>query len=195
MRIVAGEFKGRTLAPVPRRGVRPTADPVREALFNILGPGLRGRAFVDVASGTGAVGLEAYSRGARPVLLVEQDRQALDTIRRNLDRLGLDPRGSDELVVVPSEAGRFLRGPAKDLLPPAVGVFFLDPPYGEPRLARWIERIAAGGWLHADGLVVVEHRTGDAVAWGPLVPRWTRRYGDSTLSAAALTLPEDLEQQ
>jgi 16S rRNA (guanine(966)-N(2))-methyltransferase RsmD len=184
MRIVAGEFGGRTLAPVPRRGVRPTADPVREALFNILGPAVRDEPFVDVAAGTGAVGLEAYSRGARPVVLVEHDRHALDTIRKNLGRLGLDPRGGDGLVVVPEEAGKFLRGAARGLLPPRVGVFFLDPPYGEPRLPRWIEAIAAGGWLEEGGLVVVEHRSGDPVAWGPLAARWSRRYGDSTLSAA-----------
>ena len=195
MRIVAGEFKGRTLAPVPRRGVRPTADPVREALFNILGAEVRDEAFVDIAAGTGAVGLEAYSRGARPVVMVERDRHAADTIRRNLERLGLDPRGTDGLVLAFAEAGQWLRGAARDLLPPRVGTFFLDPPYGEPRLARWIEAIAHGGWLDDESLVIVEHRTGDPVAWGPLSARWTRRYGDSSLSAGGLPEPLADEQK
>jgi len=186
MRIVAGEFKGRTLAPVPRRGVRPTADPVREALFNILGPGVRDEAFVDIAAGTGAVGLEAYSRGARPVVLVENDRHAADTIRRNVERLGLDPCATDGLVLARAEAGQWLRSAARVLLPPRVGYFFLDPPYGEPRLARWIEAITDGDWLDDESLVIVEHRTGDPVAWGPLTARWSRRYGDSTLSAGGL---------
>jgi 16S rRNA (guanine(966)-N(2))-methyltransferase RsmD len=194
MRIVAGEFKGRTLAPVPRRGVRPTADPVREALFNILGAGVRGEAFVDLAAGTGAVGLEAYSRGARPVVLVENDRQAAETIRRNVERLGLDSRGSEGLTLAVAEAGQWLRGAARDLLPRRVGIFFLDPPYGEPRLARWIEAIAEGGWLDDESLVIVEHRTGGSVAWGPVSARWSRRYGDSTLSAGGLPAPSSDEQ-
>jgi 16S rRNA (guanine966-N2)-methyltransferase len=194
MRIVAGQFRGRTLAPVPRRGVRPTADPVREALFNILGAEVRDEAFVDIAAGTGAVGLEAYSRGARPVVLVENERHAAETIRRNLERLGLDPRGNEGLALAVAEAGHWLRGPARDLLPRRVGFFFLDPPYGEPRLARWIEAIAEGGWLDDECLVIVEHRTGDKVPWGPLSARWSRRYGDSTLSAGGLPVAPGDEQ-
>lgn len=194
MRIVGGEFRGRTLAPVPRHGVRPTADPVREALFNILGPAVRDEAFVDIAAGTGAVGLEAYSRGARPVVLVEHDRRAVETIRRNLQRLGLDPRSAAAPVLVAGEAGRWLRGAARELLPPRVGAFFLDPPYGEPRLGRWLEAIAEGGWLDGGGLVIVEHRTGDAVPWGPLTARWSRRYGDTTLSAGGPPVGSHHEQ-
>jgi 16S rRNA (guanine966-N2)-methyltransferase len=195
MRIVSGEFKGRTLAPVPRRGVRPTADPVREALFNILGAGVRDEAFVDIAAGTGAVGLEAYSRGARPVVLVENDRHAAETIRRNFERLGLDPRGAEGLVLAAAEAGQWLRGAARALLPARVGCFFLDPPYGERRLPGWLEAIAGGGWLDDESLVVVEHRTGDPVAWGSLSLRWSRRYGDTTLSAAGLHAADSEEQE
>ncbi len=195
MRIVSGEFKGRTLAPVPRRGVRPTADPVREALFNILGAGVSNQAFVDLAAGTGAVGLEAYSRGARPVVLVENDRHAVATIRRNLERLGLDPRGAEGLVLATVEAGQWLRNAARELLPPRVRCFFLDPPYGERRLSRWLEAIAGGGWLDDESLVIVEHRTGDPVEWGSLSPRWSRRYGDTTLSAAGLPAADSGEQE
>ncbi len=184
MRIVAGRFRGRTLAAVPRSGVRPTADPVREALFNILGDSIVDGPFVDIGAGTGAVGLEACSRGARPVLLIERDRQAVETIRRNVERLGLDPAGSDEVRIVSADALAWLRGAARQMLPAKVRTFFLDPPYGDPALARWIAAIAAGGWLEDDSLVVVEHRKGTLIGWGPLQVTWTRRYGDTALTAA-----------
>lgn len=178
MRIVAGRFRGHRLAPVPRRGVRPTADPVREALFNVLGDEVVGRPFLDLAAGTGAVGLEAFSRGAEPVLLVEKDRAALAVLRRNLDllRVADDPRLSVRAV----DAGRFL---SRGWDGPPLGVAYVDPPYGERALPRWLAALAAGAWLDGDSLVVVEHRSGDEVAAPGLEPLWTRRYGDSSLTA------------
>lgn len=184
MRIVAGRFRGRTLAAVPRQGVRPTADAVREALFNILGESIVDEPFVDLAAGTGAVGLEACSRGARPVFFIERDRRAAETIRRNLERLGLDPRGSEEVVVVAADALSWLRGPARSALPERVRTVFLDPPYDEPRVSRWIAAIAAGRWLVGGGLLVLEHRKGTQYDWGALSVVWTRRYGDTCLTAA-----------
>lgn len=179
MRIVGGTLGGRRLAPVPRRGVRPTADPVREALFNILGDRILGRPFLDLAAGTGAVGLEAVSRGADPVVLVESDRHALATIRRNVESLGLAQDG--RLRIVPLDCTRFLAGAAD---PSPVGVAFLDPPYGEPALERWIRLLVRGGWIDAESLIVVEHRAGSTVDLGELTLVWTRRYGDSALTAA-----------
>ncbi|MBP7146183.1 MAG: 16S rRNA (guanine(966)-N(2))-methyltransferase RsmD [Acidobacteria bacterium] len=185
MRIVAGEFGGRRLAPVPRRGVRPTADPVREALFNILGERVVGQAFVDLGAGTGAVGLEAFSRGARAVFLVERSREALATIRRNVELMAIDPEQARHLVIVAADVLPWLRGPALPALPAAVRFFFADPPYDDPRLARWVAAVAGTGRLAADGLLVVEHRTGRAVDPGPFRLEWSRRYGDSTLTALA----------
>lgn len=183
MRIVAGRFRGHHLAPVPRRGVRPTADPVREALFNILGARVIDAAFLDLAAGTGAVGLEALSRGAAPVYLVEHDAAALRVIRRNLELLRID-LAVDDLHVVPSDVGAWLAGPLKASLGQTIGVAFLDPPYGDPRLPRWIERIARSDLLDDESLVVVEHRTGDPPEFPGLDVRWTRRYGDTSLTAA-----------
>ncbi len=192
MRIVSGRYGGHHLASVPRRGVRPTADPVREALFNILGARVIDRAFVDVAAGTGAVGLEALSRGARPVFLVERDRAALGTIARNLELLHIPPAGNDELRVVKAEAGAWLSGAARREVPAGVGVAFFDPPYGERRLPEWITALCTSELLDEDSLVVVEHRTGEDPEFPGLVIRWTRRYGDTSLTAASL--PEDVQE-
>ncbi len=192
MRIVSGRYGGHHLASVPRRGVRPTADPVREALFNILGARVIDRPFLDVAAGTGAVGLEALSRGARPVFLVERDRAALSTIARNLELLHIPPSGNDELRVVKAEAGAWLSGAARRDVPPGLGVAFFDPPYGERRLPEWIDALSASELLDEDSLVVVEHRTGEDPRFPGLVIRWTRRYGDTSLTAASL--PEDVQE-
>ncbi len=180
MRIIGGAFRGRRLAPVPRHGVRPTADPVREALFNILGPRITGRPFLDLAAGTGAVGLEALSRGAEPIVLVERSRAALRVIAANLGRLDLedDPR----VTVVAADVGAFLDRPGG---PRPVGIAFLDPPWGERALPRWIERLGEGGWLDADSLVVVEHAARETPSLPGLEVVWQRRYGDSALTAAA----------
>ena len=181
MRIIGGALRGRRLAPAPRRGVRPTADPVREALFNILGPGIAGRPFLDLAAGTGAVGLEALSRGAEPVVLVERSRAALRVIAANLARLGLseDPR----IVVVAADVGAYLERCGG---PRPVGVAFFDPPWDTRRLPAWLDRLVGGGWLAPDSLVVVEHRTGDVPVLPGLEPVWDRRYGDSSLVGARL---------
>ncbi|MEN6526429.1 MAG: 16S rRNA (guanine(966)-N(2))-methyltransferase RsmD [Candidatus Polarisedimenticolia bacterium] len=179
-------FRGRRLAPPPKRGVRPTADPVREALFNILGPSVADRPFLDLAAGTGAVGLEALSRGAAPVVLVERDRASLAVARRNVDLLALDQEQAGLVFVVAADVGVWLERGGEGLVPGEAGVVFLDPPYGEPRLPKWLDRLAAAPFVGPGTLVVVEHRTGDApaapAAWETL---WTRRYGDASLTAFA----------
>lgn len=187
MRIVAGQYRGRRLAPPPRKGVRPTPDPVREALFNILGARVMDRSFLDLAAGTGAVGLEALSRGARPVWLVEQDPAALRVIRRNLELLGLESAPGGDVVVVQADVGAWLARAARQEVPPGVGVVFLDPPYSAQLLERWASRLVNTGLLDAESLVVVEHRSGEAPSLPGLFVRWTRRYGDTSLTAAALS--------
>ncbi len=182
MRIVAGRYGGRRLAPVPRRGVRPTADPVREALFSILGGEIPDRTFVDLCAGTGAVGLEALSRGARPVILVERAREALATIRRNLELLGLEP--GSEIRLVRADVGAWLAGPGPAEVGPA-GVVFLDPPWAEERrLARWLADLASSALVGPGSLVIVEHRAARPPALPPgLAEAWRRRYGDTGLLA------------
>src|ERR1019366_10685655 len=94
MRVIAGEFRSRRLEGIPGDATRPTADRVREALFNILQTRIEGASFVDAYAGTGAVGIEALRRGAAHAWFLERDRRALNAIRENLAALGLEPRAT-----------------------------------------------------------------------------------------------------
>ncbi len=118
MRVIAGHFRSRKLKSVPGLAVRPTPDRLRESLFSILTPRLEGATFIDAYAGSGAVGIEAVSRGAKHVFLIERNPEALAIIRENLDSLGIGNQVS------------VLRGRAASLLAhhPA-DIVFLDPPY------------------------------------------------------------------
>ena len=118
MRVIAGEFRSRRLESIPGDATRPTADRVREALFNILQTRIQGASFVDAYAGTGAVGIEALSRGAGHAWFLERDRRALDAIRKNLAMLRIERRAT---VL----AGKVLV--TLERCPP--GIVFLDPPY------------------------------------------------------------------
>ncbi|MFA4927315.1 MAG: 16S rRNA (guanine(966)-N(2))-methyltransferase RsmD [Patulibacter sp.] len=130
MRIIAGEHRGRRLTAPPGEGTRPTSDRVREALFSILGP-MSGLRVLDLFAGTGALGLEALSRGAEHATFVERDRSALAALRHNIETLRV---AADTVHVHPRDATGFLRdaaarGDAYDLV-------LLDPPY------RDVDRLA-----------------------------------------------------
>jgi 16S rRNA (guanine966-N2)-methyltransferase len=119
MRVIAGEFRSRVLKSLPGLEVRPTPDRLREALFSILAPRLAGSVFLDLYAGTGAVGIEALSRGAERAYFVENNSDALEVIRFNLKTLGLEGRG------------RVWQGRASNVISKigAVDIAFLDPPY------------------------------------------------------------------
>jgi 16S rRNA (guanine966-N2)-methyltransferase len=177
-RIVAGLAKGRRLA-VPPHLTRPTADRAREALFSSLASrvGLDGVRFLDLFAGSGAVGLEALSRGAAAVTLVESDRATCQVLRANVAAVGLP--GTQ---VVQRDAAAYLAGDTNSTEP--FDVAFADPPYrlDDDRLAQLLELLAAR-WLADEALVVVERS-----ARSP-APRWPdtieevqrRRYGAGTL--------------
>ena len=179
-RIIAGAAGGRRIA-VPQRGTRPTSDRVREALFSALvaEPGLDAAAVLDLCAGSGAVGLEALSRGAEHALFVESDRRAADVLRRNVAQLGL--AGA---VVRAAPAAAVLAGPADR----AYDVVFVDPPYDVPdaEIAGWLTAAAANGGLAGDATVVVERaqRSGTFVWPEPLRGMRERRYGDTVLHVA-----------
>lgn len=174
-RIVAGAAKGRPLA-VPPRGTRPTSDRAREALFSTLAGliELDGARVLDLYAGTGAVGLEALSRGAAHVTLVESDRTAAATVQRNVDFVGLPGAGVVRTTVEAYLAGR----PDEQF-----DLVYADPPYAldEPALAAVL--VALGDWLTPGGIVVVERS-----ARGP-EPQWPdviqsvkqKRYGEGLL--------------
>ena len=175
-RIIAGRAGGRRIA-VPPAGTRRTSDRVREALFSALtaDPGLDGAAVLDLCAGSGALGLEALSRGAAHALFVESDRRAAAVLRRNVADLGLPGA-----TVRASSAGAVLAGPADR----AYDVVLVDPPYATPdaEVAGWLAAASANGWLADDAVVVVERGRGPAFPWpAPLVAVRERRYGDTVL--------------
>ncbi|MFF7638185.1 16S rRNA (guanine(966)-N(2))-methyltransferase RsmD [Kitasatospora sp. NPDC008050] len=179
-RVIAGAAGGRRLAVPPGRGTRPTSDKAREAMFSTLESlrgTLTGARMLDLFAGSGAVGLEALSRGAAHVLLVEADAAAARVIRANVKTValpGAEVRGE--------RAERVLAGPAPaqpyDLL-------FLDPPYAvtDEELREMLITLRAQGWLTDEGLVTVERSTrGGEFVWpGGFEALRSRRYGEGTL--------------
>ncbi|GEL19280.1 16S rRNA (guanine(966)-N(2))-methyltransferase RsmD [Pseudonocardia asaccharolytica] len=176
MRIIAGRAGGRRLE-VPARGTRPTPDRVREALFSALeaGPGLAGAAVLDLCAGSGALGLEALSRGAAHALFVESDRRAAGVLRRNIAALGLGG------AVRAAPVATVLAGPADR----SYDIVLADPPYavGDDEVARWLAAAERGGWYAPEATVVVERdmRSGPFPWPEPLHGGRERRYGDTTL--------------
>jgi 16S rRNA (guanine966-N2)-methyltransferase len=184
-RIIAGAAGGRRLA-VPPAGTRPTSDRVREALFSALAhdPGLEGARVLDLCSGSGALGLEALSRGAAHALFVESDRRAAGVLRRNVAGLGL--AGA---VVRAATAAAVLAAPADR----AYDVVLVDPPYDVPdaEIAGWLAAAAEHGWLAEAATVVVERSgRGGAFPWpAPLRGARERRYGDTVLHVGLMYGP------
>lgn len=177
MRIIAGTWRGRVLANVgkgdPGAHLRPTTDRVRESLFNMLGGGRFGDPFggahvLDLFAGTGALGLEALSRGAVSAVFVDDGRKALSLIKTNIRLLGC-------------ETGRVIARDATRLPPcetePATLVF-LDPPYGKGLGQKALAAAVAGGWI-ADGALVVWEETVPQMAPEGFTALDTRRYGDT----------------
>ena len=157
MRIVAGRHRGRRLTAPEGLGVRPTADRTREALFNILtqgrlaeeGPALEGARLLDAFAGTGALGLEALSRGAAAVVFMEEQAVAEATLRKNIRDLGVEAESKvlRADVLRPPPAARH-GGPCSIVL--------MDPPYNQGLAAPALAALEAAGWLAADCLVALE---------------------------------------
>lgn len=163
MRVIGGEFRSRLLKSVPGLDTRPTPDRLREALFNILAPRLAGTVFADLFAGTGAVGIEALSRGAKRAIFLESNRAAVAVIRENLRALGIEDRAE----VRQSKAG-----------PVEADIVFLDPPYHQERAYE-----AMLNTVRAP-LVIAQHdrRLTLAESYGSLRHTRTVRQGDNCLS-------------
>ncbi|APE15740.1 16S rRNA (guanine(966)-N(2))-methyltransferase RsmD [Mycobacterium sp. WY10] len=180
-RIVGGSAGGRRLE-VPPRGTRPTTDRVREALFNVLAArrdfdSLR---VLDLYAGSGALGLEALSRGASSVLFVESDSRAVTVIKRNIETLGLT-------------GATVRRGAVATVLAAGsdqpVDLVLADPPYevSTAEIEALLESLEQGGWLRSECVVVIERPTSSPeLTWPPGWTPWdTRRYGDTRIEIAA----------
>jgi 16S rRNA (guanine966-N2)-methyltransferase len=165
VRIVAGRHRGRRLLAPPGDTVRPTSDRVREALFNILshsrlaaeGAPFAGATVLDAFAGTGALGLEALSRGAAEAVFIERDREALAILRQNISALGEDARTR----IVSSDATRPPRATSACMLA------FLDPPYRSGLAATALTALDAAGWLAPEALAVVELATREELPMPP----------------------------
>jgi 16S rRNA (guanine966-N2)-methyltransferase len=170
MRVIAGEFRSRRLKSIPGAATRPTPDRLRETLFDILGDRIEGCDFVDAYAGTGAVGIEALSRGASHAYFLERNRAALDAIRQNVASLGLEARAT---VIAGSALVSLTRH--------ASGIVFLDPPYDLEH--EYNAALAALG-LAPPALTVVQHSVRLALAdsYGRLHRSRLVRQGDNALS-------------
>jgi 16S rRNA (guanine966-N2)-methyltransferase len=179
-RIIAGRHRGRALAAPPGLATRPSADRLRQALFDMLwhAPGWGGRALIegarvlDAFAGTGALGLEALSRGAAHACFLDTDRAALAALRANLAACGEEARAA----VLAADATRPPRAPAP------CGLVFLDPPYGAGLVPRALVALGAAGWIAPEAVVCAEAGRGEAA---PEVPGYAvlaeRTHGAATL--------------
>ena len=190
-RIIAGSRGGRRIATPPGDRTRPTTDRVREALFSAIAAwagtaaapaeqSLEGLAFCDLYAGSGAVGLEAASRGARPVLLVERDPRTAQLTKDNAKALALEVD-----IVITSVEQLLRRPPARPF-----DVVFADPPYEMETLivSAQLEQLVVNEWVGPNSLIVVERsrRTADLVWPETAAHRWTRAYGETILSFGSL---------
>lgn len=176
MRIVGGRFKGRALAAPKGRNTRPTSDRAREAMFNVLAhadwaPELEDARVIDLFAGSGALGLEAMSRGAGFCLFVETEAAARGAIRDNIDTLQLfghtrlHRRDATALGEKPANLGA------------PFDLVFLDPPYGKGLGEQCLDRLVSGGWVHEDSLAVLEVGADEAPELRGWETETTKDYG------------------
>jgi 16S rRNA (guanine(966)-N(2))-methyltransferase RsmD len=190
MRIIAGSFRSRTLQAPPGLATRPTSDRLRETLFNVLAPRIQGAAFLDLYAGSGAMGIEALSRGAASVDFVERSPAALKVLRGNLERLELRAGFRIHAAAV----GTFLKRrqaasrPSRGATPETrFDLVFLDPPYDaaeEYAITLGLLGGPAAGLLSADALVIAEHRRNQRLEdrYGLLARTRLLEQGDAALS-------------
>lgn len=182
MRIISGTSKGRKLVTPKRYSVRPTSDRVKESLFNILGSEVEGKVVLDLFAGTGNLGIEALSRGAKRVIFVEKGRQALRLIQTNLNQFGL----ADRSEILPKDVNRAIgilkqRGECFDLI-------LMDPPYEKGLIQRTLMKLNTHPIYHGDSILVIEHNRREPLPH--ILEGWNlirqQKIGDTLLSFLTL---------
>ena len=178
MRIISGTSRGRRLVAQRGRAIRPTSDRIKESIFNILGNEVQGKLIVDLFAGTGSLGIEALSRGAKKVLFVEIERQALRIIQKNLSACGMQRHAE----VVPRDVNRAIgmlhgRGESFDLI-------LMDPPYRQGLIRATVEKLESRPIHHEDSILVIQHDRREPLP--DLTGAWDlirqRRIGDSLIT-------------
>lgn len=178
MRVIAGTARGRPLVAPRGTATRPIADRVKETLFDILGDRVPDAHVLDLYAGSGAIGIEALSRGAARCDFVEHDRRAVSAIRENLDRAGVGDRGSVHV----QDAMRYLAAAGEE----QIGLAILDPPYAERAILAPLERLI--GHLAPGAVVVVKHHWRTPVPEPPGLTVWReRRFGETSLTFLVAT--------
>jgi len=182
MRIISGTSKGRKLVTPKRYSLRPTSDRVKESLFNILGSEIEGKVVLDLFAGTGNLGIEALSRGAKRVIFVEKGRQALRLIQTNINQFGLGNRSE----ILPKDVNRAIgilkqRGECFDLV-------LMDPPYEKGLIQRTLMKLNTHPIYHGDSILVIEHNRREPLPH--LLEGWNlirqQKIGDTLLSFLTL---------
>jgi 16S rRNA (guanine966-N2)-methyltransferase len=184
VRVVGGDFRGRPLAAPSGEGTRPTSDRLRQTVFDILahsfGDAARGARVLDLFAGTGALGIEAISRGASYVLFVEEGVEARGVIRSNVEAFGLTGRTR----IFRRDATSL--GPVGNVAP--FNLLFADPPYGRELAEKAVISARDGGWLAPDALLVIEEDAATALRFGDMLEIVDRRVvGDSQVVFARLS--------
>jgi 16S rRNA (guanine966-N2)-methyltransferase len=181
MRIVGGAWRGRALRAPPGAATRPTADRVRQALFDMLvhapwggRDAIDGARVLDAFAGTGALGLEALSRGAATASFVERDPLALAALRANVAALGAE----DRCTILPADVLALPKGAPCALI-------FLDPPYGQLLVPRALAHLGRQGWIAGDALIVAETGRDEALSFGTLLAE--RVHGAARLNIWRVT--------
>lgn len=185
MRVIGGSAGGRRLTPPRDRAIRPTADRVKEALFNILGGlcgGFDGLRVLDIFAGTGNLGIEALSRGAAQAVFIDSSREAVQVIRTNLSQLGFVASG----LVLQKEALAALK--TLEAAGDRFDIVFLDPPYTRGLTEKVLEHLASSPLVDAGTLVVAESSAKETLpgGFGHLLMFDRRVYGDTALSFLSL---------
>ena len=178
MRIIGGEFKGRKLFCVQGEKTRPTSDRIREAIFNILSTQIEASVVLDLFAGTGALGLEALSRGAQNAIFIEAHKKALAVLRRNVNALGLE----DRATILKWDILKNLN--CLKAFSACVNLVFMDPPYNRQLIDPALSNLHFCSCLQAGARVIVEHSPREAI-WGDELPfqrEDQRTYGKTLVS-------------
>ena len=187
IRIIGGERKGKKLLPIPGNSIRPTPDRLRETIFNILSRQVCGAFVLDLFSGSGALGIEALSRGARKCVFIDNDEKSLGLIRANLKSCGFEERAE----VITWDIAKNLDCIQQSS--PAFSLAFMDPPYDQGFVGRALSNMAKSLCLDPEARVVVEHSLKEPIASADpyfQVMR-SKRYGKTIVSFLSLSVSGD----
>ena len=178
MRVIGGKYRGRLIRAPRGQGVRPTSDRLRETLFNIIAPQIEGSRFLDICAGSGAVGIEALSRGAACAAFIDSSRRSCVVIESNLASLGI----TSNATIINRDAVAAIKRLSGDEA--KFDIIFFDPPYASDIYSQVMSGIAAGDLLGPEALVIAEHRakTRPAAGYGELKIYRELKQGDSALA-------------